>query len=219
MNSEATDRIGRYVQYGCGFSAPDGWVNFDASPTVRIGKIPIFGRLLLSIFHPVYFPKAVQYGDIVKGLPIPEKSCQGLYCSHVLEHLSFTDFKVALRNSYRVLKPGGTFRLVMPDLEALVRIYLDDREKGNPEASVTFVRNSLMGTISKRKGILAMIKSNAGNEQHLWLWDHESTMLELSNAGFHNIRKCRFNDSNDPMFLNVETEERFQYAVALECTA
>jgi hypothetical protein len=30
-----------YVQYGCGYSAPNSWVNFDASPTLRFERIPI----------------------------------------------------------------------------------------------------------------------------------------------------------------------------------
>ena len=32
---------GLYVQYGCGFSAPAGWMNFDASPTLRFERSPI----------------------------------------------------------------------------------------------------------------------------------------------------------------------------------
>jgi len=34
-----------YAQYGCGWSAPDGWRNFDASPTLRFVRLPILGRL------------------------------------------------------------------------------------------------------------------------------------------------------------------------------
>ena len=32
---------GLYVQYGCGLSAPAGWMNFDASPTLRFERSPI----------------------------------------------------------------------------------------------------------------------------------------------------------------------------------
>jgi len=47
-----------YVQYGCGSSAPEGWLNFDASLKERLG---IRGKV---------FPRKVRYGDIVRGLPI-----------------------------------------------------------------------------------------------------------------------------------------------------
>jgi hypothetical protein len=42
-----------YVQYGCGSSAPEGWLNFDASLRVQLG---IRGKV---------FPRNVRYGDIV----------------------------------------------------------------------------------------------------------------------------------------------------------
>lgn len=35
-----------YVQYGAGNEAIEGWVSFDASPTLRIQKFPIIGKLL-----------------------------------------------------------------------------------------------------------------------------------------------------------------------------
>src|SRR5689334_10934707 len=95
---------GSYVQYGCGLSAPDGWLNFDASPTLRFERSPIG---FLYTRNGTRFPKAVRYGDIVRGLPIPNDSCHGLYCSHVLEHLALAECDRALTNSFHLLEPGG----------------------------------------------------------------------------------------------------------------
>src|SRR6478609_9406318 len=92
-----------YVQYGCGLSAPKEWKNFDGSPTLRIQKIPIIGSVLKSKLN-VTFPSNVLYGDIVKGLPVNANSCDGIYCSHILEHLSLQDFRQALKNSFEILK-------------------------------------------------------------------------------------------------------------------
>ena len=36
MNSQ--DDI--YVQYGCGINAPQSWINFDASPNLRLERLP-----------------------------------------------------------------------------------------------------------------------------------------------------------------------------------
>ncbi len=80
-----------YIQYGCGLSAPKEWTNFDVSPTLRIQKLPIIGAILKSSLN-TSFPKNVQYGDIINGLPVKENSCDGLYCSHTLEHLSLNDY-------------------------------------------------------------------------------------------------------------------------------
>ena len=35
-----------YVQYGCGLSAPHEWLNFDASPILRLQKLPLLGQLV-----------------------------------------------------------------------------------------------------------------------------------------------------------------------------
>ena len=89
------------VQYGCGLSAPEHWINFDASPTLRLQRIPLFGKLAKK----VDFPKTVKFGDITKKLPgIKQGTCDAIYCSHVLEHLSLQDFRIALRHSFELLK-------------------------------------------------------------------------------------------------------------------
>lgn len=94
-----------YVQFGAGNEAIPGWLNFDSSPTLVIQKIPLLGRLLRSKLNCI-FDDDVRYGDIVKGLPIRDNSVDGLFCSHVLEHLSYAGFHTALDNSYRYLKRG-----------------------------------------------------------------------------------------------------------------
>ena len=76
-----------YVQFGCGLSAPKEWLNFDSSLTLRFEKIPLLGKLYSK--NEFRFPSNVLFGDIVKGLPkIMNNSCDGIYCSHILEHLS-----------------------------------------------------------------------------------------------------------------------------------
>lgn len=95
----------RYVQYGCGWSAPSDWQNFDASPTLRFERLPLIGQLYTK--NQTRFPENVEYGDIVKGLPINLESCKGVYCSHVLEHLSLDGFRIALRNTFQILQRGG----------------------------------------------------------------------------------------------------------------
>ncbi len=204
-----------YAQYGCGLSAPDQWLNFDTSPTLRIQK-SFFLNIILGPFLKVKFPKNIIVGDIIKGLPIEDNSVDGLYCSHVLEHLSFEDFNTALINSYKVLKPGGKFRLVMPDLEYMVERYLEQKKQGNTEASIHFIRDTYMVEESRKRGIRAIAEQVLGNSSHLWLWDFESTIVALEKVGFKAIRKCNYNDSGDEMFNLVEEEERFVGCVSLE---
>jgi predicted SAM-dependent methyltransferase len=208
-----------YVQYGCGpFSAPAGWKNYDSSPTLRVQQIPLIGKLLKPAMH-VSFHKDVLRGDILKGLPgIKESSCDGIYCSHVLEHLSYNDCLLAIRNTFHILKPGGYFRCVLPDLEGAARRYIDQLRNNDPKANTGFMEETLLGKEERIRGMKQLVQLALGNREHLYMWDHLSLTHQLAAAGFKNIRNCGFNDSSDTMFKLVEEEIRFNNAVALEAT-
>jgi SAM-dependent methyltransferase len=205
-----------YAQYGCGRSAPKEWTNFDVSPTLIIQKTPILGTILKSKLNFV-FSSNVLYGDIIKGLPIDDNSCDGLYCSHTLEHISLQDFRKALKNSFKVLKKGGIFRCIVPDLEFAARSYIKDLDNGDKLSSLNFMINTLLGIKERPRGLKGFLTSFFGNSHHLWMWDYQSLSEELRNAGFLEIRACSFNDSEDGMFKHVEDAGRFENAVAIEC--
>lgn len=202
----------QYVQYGCGWSAPKEWRNFDASPTLRFERLPLIGRLYTK--NKSRFPENVEYGDIVKGLPVPAKSCKGVYCSHILEHLSLNDFRVALRNTHKILRDDGIFRLVLPDLEYSARRYIHNPAN---EAALEFMRETSLGHESRAIGFKGLISVWLGNSQHIWMWDYRSIRLELENAGFGDVRKASFGDSSDPMFREAEEHGRWENCLGVEC--
>lgn len=201
-----------YAQYGCGLSAPQEWLNFDASPTLYLQRLPLLGRLS-RLGGPV-FPSTVHYGDIVKGLPIAPGSCRAVYCSHVLEHLSLRDLRVALVNTRKVLAAGGVFRLVVPDLRVAAQRYVADSSE---EAAGRFMTETFLGVAERPRGARGLLKSWLGNSQHLWMWDYPSLRRELESAGFREIRAARIGDSGDPMFAAVEEESRWVDAVGIQC--
>lgn len=207
----------QYVQYGCGpFSAPQGWMNFDASPTLRIQQLPLIGGLLKNRMH-VTFPPDVLQGDILKELPgIGENSCNGVYCSHVLEHLAYDDCLRAVRNTYRILKPGGYFRCVVPDLESAAREYVEDLARHDREANTKFLQKTMLGKKQRPRGLKGLLLTTIGNSDHLYMWDHLSLTHILEEVGFTRVRSCSFNDCPDDMFRLVEEASRFENAVALE---
>lgn len=160
------------------------------------------------------FPANVEYGDIVQGLPVPDAFSVGLYCSHVLEHLSLTDFRLALRNSNRLLAEGGIFRLVVPDLEYLAHSYLS---REDPSASIRFMEQTGLGQITRNRRIAGFLREWVGNSRHLWMWDFKGLNVELKDAGFRNIRKARIGDSADLRFLEVEEAGRWENCLGVEC--
>lgn len=201
-----------YIQYGCGFSAPENWKNFDASLTLRFERFPIIGKLYTK--NERRFPKNIEYGDIVNGLPLSENSCQGVYCSHILEHLSLEDFRLALKNTYKILKSDAYFRLVLPDLEYLIKQYINN---SNPDASLIFMKETYLGKEHRSRGLKGLIQEWLGNSQHLWMWDYKSIADELKNAGFSDIRRAIYGDAADTMFNSVEDITRWENCLGIEC--
>lgn len=202
----------KYVQYGCGWSAPDEWLNFDASPTLRFERIPLVGKLYTK--NAARFPENVRYGDITKGLPVPANSCDGAYCSHVLEHLALEDFRIALRNTHSLLKPGGDFRMVLPDLRFYAEAFIADTSK---DSAPTFMRKSFLGYTHRPRGIAGIVSAILGNSKHLWMWDFASINAELIDAGFTDVRRAEFNDSGNKYFDQVEAEDRWIDCLGIHC--
>jgi predicted SAM-dependent methyltransferase len=208
MIRSSKSRRALYVQYGCGLSAPKDWINFDASPRLRFERLPIVGALALVIGKRL-FPPNVTYGDIVQGLPLRDETVDAIYASHVLEHLSRRDVVRALTNTFRLLRPGGVFRMIVPDLGWRVRRYQETSSKGDAGAADNFITSCLIGDTERPRGILALLRSSFGNSGHSWMYDEQLMRRLLDEAGFIQIRRCDFGDSTDPMFVSVENRERF----------
>ena len=201
-----------YVQYGGSYSgpAPQEFLNFDASPTLRLERLPLIGHFINK--NPKRFPVNVAYGDITVGPLVQPGTAKGVFCSHVLEHLSKNDCHRALINSFLMLKPGGFFRFVLPDLKVITKNYIAGYIDANQ-----FMNESGLGLIERQRGIRGLAKTVLGNSQHLWLWDEQSIVVALREAGFSSIRRASFGDSVDPMFNLVETEGRWKSALGIEC--
>lgn len=201
------------LQIGAGLDGPETWMNVDASPTLRLQRHALVGGLFRRFLEP-RFSDRVRFGDVVKGLRLADGSVDLVYSSHMLEHLALDDLCVALREVHRVLRAGGVFRSVMPDLEHEVQAYL--RSNSDDPAS-EFLRSTLLGQQSRPRGLLARIRAAYGNSQHLWLWDFPSIASRLADAGFIDIRRARLNDSRETAFREVENPERWQGCLGFEC--
>jgi predicted SAM-dependent methyltransferase len=198
---------GLNVQYGAGWTAPLGWLNFDSSPSVRIERLPLLGRFLTV--NAARFPDRLLYGDIIEGLPVAPSCAKAIYASHVLEHLAYNDCRKAIANTFAILKPGGVFRLIVPDLRERTQRYISALAAGEDAAADDFCRSTLFGIAERPKGIVQHLRSLFGNAHHLWMYDEASMMRMLKDTGFTAIRRCTFGDAEDPDFRMVEDESRF----------
>jgi len=80
---------------------------------------------------------------------LQEDSIGGIFCSHLIEHLAPAEALTLLRESYRVIKPGGALVIVTPnprDLRVLTDIFWLDL------SHVRFYPAGLLGPILKEAG-------------------------------------------------------------------
>lgn len=108
-----------YLNIGCGRRYHHAWVNLDLESN----------------------DPAVIRHDVTHGLPFESQSFHAVYHSHVLEHLKPKQGAELISECFRVLKPGGVLRIVVPDLESITKLYLKTHGEacdGDPSAQVNY---------------------------------------------------------------------------------
>lgn len=213
------DGKSKRLNVGCGVSVGDSWLNIDGSYSLRLSRLPGVGAVIKKMYLFPDWPRPVVYGNIVKGLRISPSSCQLIFASHVLEHLSLQDFTTALANLYSYLRPGGYLRCIVPDLEAYTRQYLD--RLGSTDANTIVEANSYFMTqtnlgVERRSCLINTIKESLSHSQHRWMWDRPSLEKALRQTGFDEVRFRRYREWVDERFREVETEGRHDDSICAE---
>jgi predicted SAM-dependent methyltransferase len=102
----------------------DALIHIGCGPKYIEGMINVDGNM---------FRKRDLWLDITLGLPFRSSSVRGVYASHVMEHFNIKTVRRLLREFHRVLKPGGTLRLVVPSLEYAVGAFVANDLNKFPE--------------------------------------------------------------------------------------
>ncbi len=100
-----------FVNIGCGRNYVPGMINVDSN---------IFRRKDLWL-------------DVTLGLPFPDGSICGIYSSHTIEHLTMGQVRKLFAECYRILKPRGRVRLIVPSLEYAIDAYKRNDTGGLPD--------------------------------------------------------------------------------------
>jgi predicted SAM-dependent methyltransferase len=107
----------RYVFHG---RLPNGSTNLHLGCGTKY--LPDFVNIDGNLFN-----KLDLWLDVRNGLPFASNSVYSIYSTHMFEHFYADELDLLLRESARVLKPGGGVRLIVPNLESAIKAYSQDR--------------------------------------------------------------------------------------------
>lgn len=180
-----------YLDVGCGPNTHDHFINLDYS----------------------WHPNIDICWDVTKGLPLNDSSVKGIYTEHCLEHLSFEDVYSLLNEFYRVLKPKGTIRIIVPDGE----LYLERYTKivnGNNDISLPYSKSDVYNEIySPIMSVNRIFRSHG----HEFIYDFDTFRQLLERNEFVRVEKEKYQSGRDPKLL-LDTESRAVESLYVEAT-
>ena len=216
-----TARTGtKCLHLGCGEVIGAHWENVDSSPNVLLDNHPLL-RATLAAFLPASSRKrkftGAAYLDLRSKWPYQNATFDAVYSSHVFEHFSIDDGLHVLRESHRVLKPGGRIRFLLPTVEHEVARYLALKETREPLAATRFAQAlHIFSSPPPGPHWYRLFFRLYDKNIHKMLYDAESLQHYFADSGFVKVRCAQFLDSSVPYIDEVELENRFEGAVCVE---
>ena len=174
----------RLLNLGCGVYPKPNYINLD--------------------YH--WLPGVDICWDLTQGrLPLADASMDGVFSEHCIDCIPHEHFMRTVADVRRVLKPGGVFRLVLPDGE----LYLDLYQKRKTDKSVVFPYGDHEAT-----GMIS-VNRYAREGTHQYSYDRESLELFLRKAGFSSVTSCSFGQGAMPELL-IDQQERAAESLVVE---
>ncbi|MBF0143139.1 MAG: methyltransferase domain-containing protein [Magnetococcales bacterium] len=198
------------LNVGCGPRTHLAFNNLDFSPYALLGshrglvKV-LYGLGLLSA-NRYESLRAIDpdiiYWNVRRGLPFADRGFDLVYHSHFITHLDREDALEVTHECWRVLKPGGIVRVVVPDLRQLVLDYdwafgrlesgesaFEEHQRAVDELFELMVRRVPVGT-SRQHPLVRVLEMglrgdiHARGESRRWQYDRFSMAALLRQAGF-----------------------------------
>jgi SAM-dependent methyltransferase len=129
--------------------------------------------------------------DITQPLPFPTGSASLIFCEHCVEHITHQQAWRFFEECFRVLAPGGTVRIAVPDLAQLALYMTRDYQEA--------VKAGGHGDGSRRAALRAVVFEHG----HQAVWCRELLVTFLAAVGFQ-ARAARCGYSTLPELHDIE---------------
>lgn len=186
LKFELKSWVGRRLRFLPRLAATKDYLNIGsgAAPHRDFTNLDFYAlRTKLSLLRKGY--SFVQH-DLRYPLPFPANSFRGVYSEHCVEHLYPRHAQNLFKEVLRVLKPGGVFRCIVPDLAKYVARY--NKQPVDHEFAHYVNGCEAMWSLTQ-------------NWAHVSVWDAEMLGLQLRNAGFAEVTQCDFRHGKLPALL------------------
>ena len=130
------------------------------------------------------------YWDLRHPIPLPSNSVSKIYSSHLFEHLTYQQGQKLLQESVRLLKPGGTFSICVPNARMYIEAYLGLRDLPSECFGYEPAFNST--TSIDAVNYVAYMSG-----EHKYMFDQENLLHLLSGAGLTKVTDRPFDPSCD----------------------
>ena len=190
------------LNLGCGLDVAPDWYNIDNSSTITISRIPFARKILPRI--PAW-PKSVRREDVTKGLRFGDATVSVVYSSHFFEHLTYETALALAKECFRVLKPGGVFRISVPDLKLAAIAYMNSDD---PLASHAFIRRLLL-----EHSFMDILHPGSNHSQ---MFDAQSLIHLFKTSGFPDPEVSSYGNSRIAGIEAVEPDGRKHESLYVE---
>jgi len=195
----------------------DTYTHFDHSFGLLLTKL-WFPQKFISYFsgQNIAWEKSVKYRDLRK-LNLPHGTVKFTYSSHLLEHLYYNDAVILISKIYDAMMEGGFFRLALPDYDFYIKNYIETLSS-NPIAAYQKYESQLLSYPAERPNFRKKVRGFIVGDLHTHKWHPTYAIVELLliEAGFKNIKRCIFRDSNLPNISAVENRSDETFYVEAE---
>jgi len=125
----------------------------------------------------------IDYKNNVDDLSMFQDSTVDLiYSSHVFEYFDRTKAAEVLREWNRVLRPGGTLRIAVPDFDKLIKVY-----------QITGELSRVLGPMFGQMEVPT--KNGPEYLYHKTIYNFDSLQTMLKDAGFEDVRRYDWRDT------------------------
>ncbi len=169
----------RRLQLGSGDNYMEGWFNTDLFPK-----------------------KGFVFLDASKPFNIPDSTFDRIFSEHMIEHISFQEAELQLKECYRILRSGSKIRIATPNLTHFLNLFIDSQD--NQEYRKWISENWLKKAGINYQNPSVFINLVMHSWGHEFIYDFDTLNTLLRDIGFSEIKEFKCYESNDKFFKGIE---------------